>query len=186
MLALVAALLATLGAAMFACFMPGLRNETAAPKTMDSVNIERYQGVWHEIARLPNWFQRKCRQSTATYRIIEPGKISVENECIAADGSRQAIRGTATVVDPQTNAKLEVVFDTWFFRLLGGLIKGKYWIFFVDDDYQTAVVGTPDRHYLWVLARTPALPEARYQELVSLAGKLGFKTEDLIRNAPPQ
>ncbi|MBM4285583.1 MAG: lipocalin family protein [Deltaproteobacteria bacterium] len=170
---------------MFSCFLPGLRETAPDLPTVAYVDIERYQGKWYEIARLPTWFQRTCAASTATYQILGPGKISVENECREADGGQRSIRGTATVVDPKTNAKLEVAFDTWVFKIFGSLIKGKYWILDLDADYQTALVGTPDRHYLWILARTPTLPEERYQALVRRARELDFKTENLIRNLPP-
>ncbi len=80
--------------------------------------------------------------------------------------------------------RLNVVFDQWAARLVRFFTssdRGNYWILRVDPDYRLAVVGTPDRDYLWILARTPALDEAGYQDAGTFAQRLGFQTERLIR-----
>ena len=149
-----------------------------------SVDLTRYGGVWHEIARLPMWAQRNCVKSTAEYRLLEPGKIRVRNACATSSGEEISIEGVATVVDPEHRAKLNVVFDQWAAKLVAFFTssdQGNYWILRVDPDYRLAVVGTPDRDYLWILARTPALDEADYQDAVTFAHHLGFETERLIR-----
>ena len=149
-----------------------------------SVDLTRYGGVWHEIARLPMWAQRNCVKSTAEYRLLEPGKIHVRNACVTSSGEEISIEGVATVVDPEHRAKLNVVFDQWAAKLVAFFTssdQGNYWILRVDPDYRLAVVGTPDRDYLWILARTPALDEAGYQDAVTFAHHLGFQTERLIR-----
>ena len=150
-------------------------------QTVPWVDLTRYQGTWYEIARLPMWFQRGCISSVATYGPLQPGMISVLNECLTDRGERKTASGYASIVDTQSNAKLEVVFDTWLSQLFPSLLKGQYWIFFLDPDYQTAIVGTPDREYLWILSRTPAMAEEQYQRLVEQCRSLGFDTERLIR-----
>jgi len=148
--------------------------------TVTSVDLTRYQGTWYEIARLPAWFQKECTQSKATYKLLESGDVAVRNECLTTKGKSKVAFGTASVVDKQTNAKLEVVFDNWFSRLFPFLTKGKYWILYLDPKYQTVIVGAPDRKYLWIMARTPQLEEETYQELVRRAQELGFETDRLI------
>ena len=150
-------------------------------KTATSVDLTRYQGTWYEIARLPNWFQKKCIQSKATYKLLESGDVAVRNECLTNTGKSKVAFGTASVVDKQTNAKLEVVFDNWFSRLFPFLTKGKYWILYLDSEYHTVIVGTPDRKYLWIMTRTPQLEEQMYQQLVGRCQELGFNTNRLIR-----
>jgi len=149
--------------------------------TVTSVDLTRYQGTWYEIARLPAWFQKDCTRSKATYKLLESRGVAVRNECLTTTGKSKVAFGTASVVDKQTNAKLEVVFDNWFSRLFPFLTKGKYWILHLDTEYQTVIVGTPDRKYLWIMARTPKLEGETYQELVRRAQALGFKTDRLIR-----
>jgi apolipoprotein D and lipocalin family protein len=152
--------------------------------TASSVDLSRYGGIWHEIARLPMWAQRNCVRSTAEYRILDSGEIGVRNACITTTGEEMSIEGVATVVDREHRAKLNVVFDRWAAKLVAWLTsskRGNYWILRVDPDYQLAVVGTPDLDYLWILARTPTLDEASYQDAVTFSQHLGFHTEHLIR-----
>ena len=174
-------LTAVLCAVFFACAGPAALDPSRVPPTVARVDLPRYQGTWYEIARLPMWFQRNCLRSQATYEILETSEVSVLNECDTASGSKESIRGRARVVDARTNAKLEVIFDSWFSVFIPSQPLGNYWILYLDDAYRTVIVGTPDREYLWIMARTPAIDEARYAELVGIARGLGFDTDKLIR-----
>ncbi|NOU11132.1 MAG: lipocalin family protein [Nitrospira sp.] len=149
--------------------------------TVASVDLARYAGTWYEIARLPMWFQRHCIDSKATYTIRPDNKIGVHNECVTDTGGLDQVDGIATIVDTQTNAKLAVTFDNFFARLVGPSRDGNYWILDLDLDYQTALVGTPDRRYLWMLSRNPHLDDVTYQRVVGKAQQLGFPASDLIR-----
>jgi len=152
--------------------------------TASSVDLSRYAGIWHEIARLPMWAQRHCVRSTAEYRLLESGEVSVRNACVTNTGEEMSIQGVATVVDREHRAKLNVVFDQWAAKLVAFFSsseRGNYWILRVNPDYRLAIVGTPDRDYLWILARNPALDEASYQDAVTFSQRLGFHTEQLIR-----
>jgi apolipoprotein D and lipocalin family protein len=154
-------------------------------ETVVHLDLARYQGTWYELARLPMWFQRHCLQSTATYALAPDGTVAVTNRCPTEDGTVKTATGTARVVDGASNARLEVVFDNWVSRLVPALVRGKYWVIHVDPDYRLAVVGHPDRKYLWILSRTAVVDEARYREAVSLAQERGFPVDRLLRLAPP-
>jgi apolipoprotein D and lipocalin family protein len=152
--------------------------------TASAVDLSRYMGKWYEIARLPMWAQRKCVTSTAEYRLLDSGDVGVRNACVTTAGDSISIDGVATVVDREQRAKLNVVFDQWAARLVAWLTSsehGNYWILRIDPDYHWVVVGTPDREYLWILSRNPALAESTYQELLAFSRQLGFPTERLIR-----
>jgi len=152
--------------------------------TATSVDLSRYVGKWYEIARLPMWAQQNCLRSTAEYTLLESDDIGVKNTCATADGGETSIEGIAKIVDQEHGAKLDVEFDQWAAKIIRFYTppnNGNYWILKVDPDYQHAVVGTPDREHLWILARTPSLPEDTYQELVAFSQRLGFTTENLIR-----
>jgi apolipoprotein D and lipocalin family protein len=153
--------------------------------TISQVDLARYAGTWYEIARLPMWFQRHCVDSKAIYSTRPGGKIGVHNECITDTGGIDQVDGMATVVDQETNARLQVVFENWFARLFGSSRMGNYWILDLDPDYRTSLVGTPDRRYLWILSRSPHLDESTYQHLVERAHQLGFPVSDLIRTQRP-
>ncbi|MCW5783829.1 MAG: lipocalin family protein, partial [Nitrospirales bacterium] len=90
-----------------------------------SVDLSRYSGIWHEIARLPMWGQRNCVRSTAEYRLLDSGKVAVRNACTTSTGEEISIEGVATVVDPEHRAKLNVVFDQWAAKLVALLTSSE-------------------------------------------------------------
>lgn len=158
--------------------------KTANLPVVDYVDIERYQGKWFEVAKLPNWFQKGCSAAEANYKILGQTEISVLNTCIKKNGERKAAYAHGYVVDTQTNAKLEVVFENFASRILPRKwIKGDYWIIALDQDqYQYVMVGSPNRKYLWVLARSKNLDDSTYQSLLAKARSLGFDTSKMIKN----
>jgi apolipoprotein D and lipocalin family protein len=129
-------------------------------ETVSHVDIERYMGVWHEIARYPNSFQKGCIGSRATYSLMEDGRVSVLNECYEGSfsGKPRSAKGKAWVVDKNTNAKLKVSFF-WFFA-------GDYWIIDLADDYSYVVVGHPKRKYLWILSRAKTIENETYEGIL--------------------
>jgi apolipoprotein D and lipocalin family protein len=172
-------MLVLLGGLLGGCAGMDLRGELP---TVASVDLNRYAGTWYEIARLPMWFQRHCVGSKAVYTVRSDGRVGVHNECVTDGGGLATADGVATVVDVKTNARLMVVFDNWFARLFGSSREGNYWILDLDPEYRTALVGTPDRRYLWILARTPRIDDGTYQKLVQLARGFGYPVENLIRD----
>ena len=147
---------------------------------VSSVDLSRYAGTWYEIARLPAWFQRRCVDSQALYTVRSDGKIDVHNTCLTDKRNTDSATGVATVMDTKTNARLNVVFDNWFARLFGSSHEGNYWILDLDPEYRAALVGTPDRRHLWILARSPRLDEPTFQRLVSKGRALGYPVDELI------
>ena len=150
--------------------------------TVNKVDLQRYAGTWYEIARLPQWFQRGCYDSTATYSLNDDGTVKVINRCQREGEQTSEAEGTARVVPGSDNAKLKVRFDNWGSRLIPTITEGNYWIIALDKDYQTVVIGEPSREYLWILARQSELPEDQYQALVQVAQEKGFPVEELQRN----
>jgi lipocalin/uncharacterized protein YbjT (DUF2867 family)/ligand-binding SRPBCC domain-containing protein len=160
--------------------LPGLAAAQAPPpvRTVDRVDLQRYAGDWHEVARLPNRFQRRCVGDVrARYDIRADGRLDVLNQCRTADGAITA-RGVARVVEPRTSAKLKVRFAPAALSFLP-LVWGDYWILALAADYSWAVVGSPDRKYLWILSRTVQLPETALGEALAAARANGFDTAAL-------
>jgi apolipoprotein D and lipocalin family protein len=150
--------------------------DKGALETVPAVDLERYLGLWYEIARLPAWFQRKCESdTTATYTRTGQG-IEVLNRCRTARGFDEA-RGIARIVDTQSNAKLEVS----FFSLLGWRpVWGDYWVIQLAGDYSWAVVGEPSRRYAWVLSREPQLPAGTLTAIMARLQQQGYDTRELL------
>lgn len=139
------------------------------------VDLTRYTGLWYEISRYPHRFQEGCVGSRATYTLRSDGRIAVLNECYEGSfsGKLRNAEGTAKVVDTKSNAKLRVSFF-WPF-------SGDYWIIELGKEYEYAVVGHPDRTYLWILSRTKKMDEKLYREILERLEAKGYDTAKLIR-----
>ncbi len=150
--------------------------------TVAQVDPERYAGRWYELARLPLRFQKDETVSVAQYTVFVEGTIGVHNVSFLGDDLNAVIDGTARPAEgaEKTFVRLRVKF--------GGLAalapdpdEGNYWILALTDDYSLALVGTPDRESLWLLARDPkSVDAATATAYVSLATELGFDTSALL------
>jgi len=143
-------------------------------QTVPYVDVKRYMGVWYEIARYPNPFQKNCVGSKAHYSLMEDGTISVLNECNhkTLDGPIKSAKGIARVVDHNSNAKLKVSFFWPFY--------GDYWIIDLGEDYDYAVVGHPKRKYLWILSRTKDMDQTLYDQILKRLEQQYYDTKKLI------
>jgi apolipoprotein D and lipocalin family protein len=165
--------------------LPGalLMTIAAAPlPTQDWVDLARYAGRWHEIARLPNRFQEQCAGDVvASYTLRPDGRVTVVNECRKKDGTVTRAEGVARRAEAKGPAsRLKVRFAPAFLSFLP-FVWGDYWIVELDGDYRYAVVGDPSRKYLWILSRRPVMDEGTYASLAERALGLGFDTSRLLR-----
>ena|ERR1700761_1550797 len=161
---------ALLGAAGIAAL--ALHNTDEKLETVQYVELNKYLGRWYEIAAFPQSFEKGCSHTSAQYSLNDDGTIHVKNSCIK-NGKSDIAEGKAMVTDKSTNAKLNVQFF-WPF-------KGKYWIIGLAHDYSYAVVGHPNRKYLWILNRKPVMDAQTYNHLVVLAANKGFDVRNLIK-----
>ena len=150
-------------------------------KTEESVDLSRYLGTWHQIALVPNNFQRKCvRGTVAHYSARSDGHLEVMNSCEDKDGTVIRAVGVARVnSDYKSTAKLEVSFAPEWMNWLG-FVWGGYWILEIDADYQAVLVGSPDLKYLWILARGSKMKKTTFQQFLHLAEGYGYPVESLV------
>jgi apolipoprotein D and lipocalin family protein len=148
------------------------------PSVVNSVDLKKYAGLWYEIAKIPNRFQKHCVSgTTAQYTLRDDGRIDVINSCIDEDGVIDRAEGLARIVDTKTNAKLEVS----FFSILGWRpFWGDYWIIALDENYQWVVVGTPNRKYGWILSRSQQLDTETIENLFQILKVQGYNPKDFV------
>ena len=146
-----------------------------APTVVSTIDLNRYKGSWYEIARLPNWFERKLKCTSATYILRDDGRITVINKgnLLADPKKESSARGVAWVPDKNSPAKLKVQFF-WPF-------SGDYWIMVLDKDYRYVLVGEPSFKYLWILAREKKIDEETYNMLLKKAVDNGYDVKPIIR-----
>ena len=135
-------------------------------KNFDAV---RYMGTWHEIARLPKWFERDLDEVTATYS-LDGKKLRIVNR-----GVRTGEEVVSTAVGHFAGSEKEGAFRVSFFRPF----YGGYRIIWLSPEYDLAMVTSDDRSSLWILARDKAIAPERRQQLVKMAQNWGFATEAL-------
>lgn len=155
-----------------AALAAGLAHGEPAPvQSVGPIDLGRYAGKWYEIAAFPMFFQRRCiGDTTAEYALRPDGEIAVRNRCRTEDGFDEA-NGTAWAVEGTVNSRLKVSFF-WPFR-------ADYWVIGLDGDYRWAVVGNPNRKYLWVLSRTPELPKEQLDRALQAASQQGYDLAQL-------
>lgn len=142
--------------------------------TVNSVDLERYQGEWFEVASIPQRFTSQCVSHTrATYNLLDNGQVQVINSCINGDGERSEAEGRARI-NPDFNqtSRLQVTFVHWF--KWWWMFSGDYWVMNLDSDYQWSLVGHPERNSLWVLSRQETLPNTDLLELRRLIEDQGY------------
>jgi len=155
----------------------------AAPlATVGDVDLARYAGQWHEVAKYPNRFQAQCvSDTTATYAVRDDGNVSVVNRCRTRDGYDE-VNGVARSVDGRTD-RLQVSFLPAVLRWLP-IGWGDYWVIELAPDYRYAVVGEPSRQYLWVLSRTPALSPEDRRNIEARLPAHGYDAARLVDSMP--
>ena len=144
-----------------------------------SVDLQRFQGKWFEVAKLPRSTQADCQATTAFYTVNPGGDIDVRNECHlgSATGELKSVLMKAQVGDKSVPAKLSLQI---------GAFSGDYWILEVGEHYDYAVIGTPSRSYMWILSRTPSLDPATLKGLLDRAAAKKFDTSKLEYTPQPQ
>ena len=156
------ALIAGAALALGACatLQRGPVGNAAVPQPAKPVDLNRYAGLWYEIGRYENGFERGCEGVTARYTVRDDGLVGVLNTCRrgAVDGPEKTSEGKAKIVEGSDNAKLKVSF-------FGPFYVGDYWVLDHADDYSWSIVGEPSGRYLWLLSRT-AQPSAQTRETI--------------------
>ena len=154
--------------------------------TVEKIELDKYLGVWYEVARKPMYFQNKCdRDVSATYTLNENGNIGVDNRCYTKDGQLNQSIGEAFIQNAPFNTKLKVSFLPESVRWLP-VGRGDYWILKIDDAYQTVLVGEPRRRYLWVLSRSAQPNQAVVKEYLDYAQSIGYDIGDVIHTKQTQ
>lgn len=144
-----------------------------------TIELEKYAGRWFEMARKPFYFQRNCSASVAQYLDIQykdgkPVKFKVKNSCIQKNKKTSEAQGKAKILsDDNRSLNISFSFFTDFSK------KVNYQILYLDDNYSQAIVGSPDKKYLWILSRD-FLEKNKIDSLLEIAKERGYDISDII------
>jgi apolipoprotein D and lipocalin family protein len=159
------------------CAQNPVFRHSQAPLPIAYVDLQRYSGLWHEQARLPNAFERGCQRAMAEYGRRADGLISVRNTCTEANGAHRVAEGRARTAGEAGEGKLEVSFF--------GPFWAKYWVLERADDYAWSIVGEPEGRYLWLLTRAPTISPQDRAIFEARIRALGYRPEDMEWAPPP-
>jgi apolipoprotein D and lipocalin family protein len=149
---------------------------------VNRLDLRRYSGRWHEIARLPMFFERQCIGAvTAVYTPMPDGSVHIRNSCHTRDGHK-TVDGVARVEPGRPGALVVRFAPRWLSWL--PLARAEYWVINVDPDYQWALVGSPDRSHLWILSRKTRMSHALLEALKRGAEQRGYRLDKLEITAP--
>jgi apolipoprotein D and lipocalin family protein len=164
-----------IGALLTFCSFSFCSAETIKPlEPIESLDIPRYMGRWYEIAKYPNWFQKRCvSNTTAEYSLESDGTVKVVNQCIQEDERLNIVIGSAHQDEHDRSSKLKVRFAPQWLSFVP-FVWGNYWVIDLDKDYSVSVVSEPKREYLWILSRKPQMNEVQYSMLLMKLKTLGF------------
>ena len=144
-------------------------------QTVDSVDLDRFMGDWYVIANIPTFLEKGAHNAVETYALNEDGTIATTFTFRADsfDGKQKEYNPKGFIRDTETNA-------LWGMRFVWP-IKADYRIVYLDDDYTQTVIGRQSRDFVWIMARTPTIPDEDYERLVDFVANLGYDISKLQR-----
>ena len=147
--------------------------------TVQDFEIQKLLGVWYEIARLPTDFEPDdCTDVSTVYSLENNRHLRVDNRCRNTEGQVLHAIGHAKIVDA-AHGKLDLTFLPEGFRWIP-FLNSPYWVFKVDQDYETILLGNPNLKSLWILSRDTTIARDRLRDYQLHAKNLGFDLDDLI------
>ncbi|MCF2857775.1 lipocalin family protein [Pseudoalteromonas sp. SMS1] len=137
-------------------------------------DVQKYQGVWYEIARLDHRFERGMENVTATYEVQANGTVTVVNRGYVVEERKwKQAEGVAKFVSAPNLGHLKVSFFGPFY--------GSYVVFKLDKvHYQYAYVTSYNKDYLWLLSRTPTVSKSVMTDFQNTVKQLGYAVDELI------
>lgn len=146
-------------------------------RTAKAVDLERFMGDWYVIANIPTFIETNAYNAVESYRLAEDGTVATTFSFREGgfEGARNTYHPTGYIIDTQSNA-------VWGMQFIWP-IKADYRIMYVDDAYNQTIVGRIQRDYVWLMARTPQLPDADYQHFLELIAAEGYDISK-VRKVP--
>ena len=165
--------------ALICAALVGCANSQPPLATVDYVDLNRFMGDWYVIANIPTFLERNAFNAVETYEMNSDGTIATTFVYRKGgfDGKRKQYNPRGFVTDTESNA-------IWGMRFIWP-IKADYRIVYLEEDYSLTVIARNKRDYVWVMAKTPSIADAKYAELVEFISEIGYDTGKL-RKVPQQ
>jgi apolipoprotein D and lipocalin family protein len=152
---------------------------SSVPKmeTVPRVDLERFMIDWYVIAAIPTFIEKEAYNAVESYRLGGDGVVETTFTFRKGgfDGPLKTYRPRGFIRNTETNAEWGMQF-VWPF-------KGEFLIIYLNEEYSQTVIGRSKLDYVWIMAKTPEIPEADYARIVAFLADLGYDTGK-IRKVP--
>jgi|694.fasta_scaffold02109_17 apolipoprotein D and lipocalin family protein len=169
---LAALLMIALTATLSAC---GVSPEKVTVPVVEKVDLQRFMGPWYVIGVIPTFIEKDIYNAIETYELAPDGTIKTTftfNKG-AFDGEAKVMNPKGFVIPGTNNA-------IWGMQFIWP-IKAEYVISHVDADYTETIIARSARDYVWIMARTPTIDDARYAALVKKVADMGYDLSKLVK-----
>ena len=146
----------------------GCANGQPPIEPVEYVDIERFMGDWYVIANIPTFVEKGAHNAVETYELNPDGTIATTFvfRKDAFDGERKVHTPKGFIRDDGSNA-------VWGMQFIWP-IKADYRIAYLTEDYSQTVIARNKRDYVWIMARTPSIPDSDYEKIIGLVGEMGY------------
>ncbi|WP_300495567.1 lipocalin family protein [uncultured Methylophaga sp.] len=148
-------------------------------RTENNVDIKRFMGDWYVIANIPTFIEKGAHNAVESYELNEDGTIATTFTFNKGsfDGELKQYHPKGFILDDESNA-------VWGMQFIWP-IKADYRIVYINDDYTQTIIGREKRDYVWIMARTPQIPEQDYLQMLKLLAEQGYDISQ-IKKVPQQ
>ncbi|MGB6328581.1 MAG: lipocalin family protein [Halarcobacter sp.] len=148
-------------------------DDIKAPKPVDYVDAKSFSGLWYEIARTENSFEKNCVGATVEYTLTQKLEYEVKNRCFnkVFNGNIIEYNGVAKASNGNIMSQIDMTYF-WIFTK-------QYRIIYLSKDYSTAVMVDNDMEYVWVMNRKPFMKKENLDNIVSFLSNY-MDTKELI------
>ena len=150
------------------------------PPTVPKVDLERFMGDWYVVGGLLTFLEKGAHHAIESYRLDEEGRIQTTFTFRkdSFDGPLKKYTPVGFVHNKESNAEWRMQF-IWPF-------KAPFLIIYLDENYQATAIATDNRKYLWIMSRTPQMPEHLYNDIVAMAAEQGFAVDKIVKVPQPE
>lgn len=144
-------------------------------KPVNHVDLPRFMGDWYVIAVIPTLIEKQAHNAIERYDLNADGTIATTFTYHkgAIDGPLKTYKPKGFVVPNTGNA-------IWGMQFIWP-IKADFRIAYLDEAYQRTIIARNARDYVWLMARTPEISEADYQDMVHFTEQLGYDVSKLVK-----
>ena len=155
--------------------LAGCAGQQEPLETVDYVDLDRFMGDWYVIATIPTFVERGAHNAVETYELNDDGTIATTfvYRKDGFDGKKKTYTPKGFVREGTGNA-------IWGMQFIWP-VKADYRVVYLTDDYSQTVIGRNKRDFVWLMARTPQIPDEDYDAVVKMIGEMGYDLDKLIK-----